>query len=197
MRGDKEKCLAAGMDYYISKPVKLDELSAALKDFSDKIANHKVAANDLNNCLESAATPGTTDKYPSNGESAFTLVEVPECPVDVSVFKSLWNIAGDDAPELVEEIVKLFLEDTPHHIIKAQSALSSRDADTLSKVAHSLKGSSAYIGAQKMSALCLTIEEDCKREDLPAAAIHLEEINHEFEKVGDYLKSNLNGAMAG
>jgi signal transduction histidine kinase/CheY-like chemotaxis protein/HPt (histidine-containing phosphotransfer) domain-containing protein len=195
MRGDKEKCYAAGMDFYISKPVKLDELSAALKEFSAKILNSRQILND---CHSSQTHDGGGDEGIAdltNQESAFHLVEIRESPIDLSIFNSLNEIGGDEGPDIVEEIVNLFLEDTPHHLENARLALLKCDTTGLSKIAHSLKGSSAYLGAERMSSLCRSIEKDCQNKELLSAQIHMDQVIQEFGKVKDFLITNSIAAL--
>jgi signal transduction histidine kinase/DNA-binding response OmpR family regulator/HPt (histidine-containing phosphotransfer) domain-containing protein len=194
MRGDKEKCLAAGMDHYLSKPVMLEELTSALKAFSKQIySNHRVDPDSVT--IEPASQGGPGELASAGGD--FVLVDSIPRPVDPLVLMALWNIAGDDSQELIDEIVNLFLEDTPQHIANAKAALATGDGVALSRVAHSLKGSSAYIGAQRMANLCQSVEDDCHKGDLPGAAHHVDETVEEFEKVTKYLQSNYNVVLAG
>lgn len=83
-----------------------------------------------------------------------------ELPVlDPSVVRSLKELGGDDDPGLFDELVDLFVTDARSNVEKLVQALDQRDAQALSRVAHTMKSSSANVGASRMSKLCFEIEK--------------------------------------
>ena len=84
----------------------------------------------------------------------------PESNVlDMHVVQALRELGGDDDPGLFDEVVELFLTDTKNNVAKLVAAFESRDAHALQRVAHTMKSSSAHVGAVRLSKLCFEIEK--------------------------------------
>jgi two-component system sensor histidine kinase/response regulator len=129
MKGDKERCIAAGMDYYLSKPILIPELLAIV----DEVGIRKAVAK------------GTA--APSKGQR-------------IEFAAALDRMEGDR--ELFDELVHMFKKECPRAIEEIRRAIAARDATTLERHAHSLKGSSANLGATAVS-LAAGALEDCAR----------------------------------
>lgn len=78
--------------------------------------------------------------------------------LDMSVIDSLRELGGESDPDLLAELIDLFLADAPGHLDAIEAALASGDAGSLEHAAHSLKSSCANIGAVTLSSLCLDLE---------------------------------------
>ncbi len=139
MKGDRDKCLSAGMDEYASKPLKPRELQVIL----DRL-------------LETASEDMTTDD-----SHTLTIVETSEClppPLDQTVLDTLRSWRQPGGPDPVAELTVAFVEDATERIGKLREALSSGDDVSARKAAHSLKGMSGAIGANHLSTLSSEIE---------------------------------------
>jgi HPt (histidine-containing phosphotransfer) domain-containing protein len=91
--------------------------------------------------------------------------------LDMQVIQGLRELGGDDDPGLVLELIAMFLEDAPKRMDEISTALSTGDIKLLERAAHTLKSSSANIGAARLSAHCKTMEElarNKKFEGLPS-----------------------------
>jgi CheY-like chemotaxis protein len=146
--GDRKLCRAAGMDDYLTKPVKPEELRAVLIRHADRNA-------------AAATTPQETDDMTD-----------PELhPVlDRDLVASLKEMGGADDPELFQELVDLFLRETPRLMADLDRAFAAGDLKAVERAAHSLKSSSANLGAVELSNLFREIEMAGRRADRAAVA---------------------------
>lgn len=91
--------------------------------------------------------------------------------VDPRVLRELAELGGEDDPGLLLELIDLFLDDAPRCLDEMQRGLSTGDVKLLERAAHTLKSSSANLGARTLSTLCLRMEESARTnqvERLPA-----------------------------
>jgi PAS domain S-box-containing protein len=160
LKGDMEKCLEAGMNDYLSKPVKADELSEMIARW--------VSSKEPNRTIRVEPTP--SDK---------SIVFDREGAL---------NRLGDDEA-LLKEILVLYLDDAPHQIEALKEALERGDSSTIRQQAHSLKGSSGNVGAVSMQEMALQMEKAGEKGDLKEATILFEIIEKEFENFKEALSS--------
>jgi two-component system, sensor histidine kinase and response regulator len=165
MQGDREASLEAGMDDYVPKPVKPEELDAVLKHWILRPED---------------ATPasGAVDRGAS-----------PDDSIDRSVLAGLRELQAEGEPDIVAELAEMFLEDVPIRLTELRDAVEIGDGHLVERVAHALKGSSAAIGAVKMEVICAELEEMGRSEDLAAASERLSNLHEEFGRVGMALEA--------
>jgi HPt (histidine-containing phosphotransfer) domain-containing protein len=82
------------------------------------------------------------------------------------VIEALKELGGDDDPGLVLELVGMFLTDAPQRMSEIETSLARGDIATLERAAHTLKSSSANIGAARLSASCKAMEELARKKSL-------------------------------
>jgi two-component system, sensor histidine kinase and response regulator len=129
MKGDRERCLAAGMDDYLSKPLRPDALDAVLERW-------------LGVALVDSTPAGSV-----------------EATADALIDERRMRSFRDDYPDIVDQLVDLFLQSTPPLLGELRAALDGDDGKELRRAAHKLKGSCQNVGATFMATLCKTLEQ--------------------------------------
>ncbi len=146
MAGDREECLEAGMDDYLTKPLDLGVLTTAL----DRTRPHRRPAPDGE---PAAGPPGAVLPAPPD------VGPVPSAPAfDPGPLDDLREVMGAAGPGLVASLVATFLAEAPRLLAAATDAAAAGRADEVRRVAHSLKSSSAALGALHLSAVCRELE---------------------------------------
>jgi CheY-like chemotaxis protein len=171
MEGDREKALEAGMDDYVSKPVKAEELDAVLEHWllqdEEKVEPDTSAAEEVN---------GTT---------------IPKDSIDHSVLQGLRELQEEGEPDILKELIELFLEDVPLHFKALREAGERDDAQSVERTAHTLKGSCGNLGAVRMVAICAELEEIGRSGDLAPAPALTFRLGAEFGRVRAVLEKEL------
>jgi len=162
MKGDRERCLKAGMDDYISKPVQPKELIAVIERRLREAP---------------AAMPGVSRARIPKGKEIF----------DKKILLS--RLDGDE--EIFREIVQAFLEDTPLQMEKLKQALQEGNIVGVERQAHLLKGAAMNMGGKEMQTVAWEMEVVARDGDLSRARSLVEKLDPAFERLKGAL-SNLN-----
>ncbi|MEQ8542011.1 MAG: response regulator [Coleofasciculus sp. D1-CHI-01] len=170
-RGDRERCLAAGMDDYITKPIELPKLLQALQNLSD--SNGGLNIEDEG------------DKGEKEGVFPLpqTLNDQESEVLDAKVWQSLQKLAGAKANVVLDKIVGEYLDDAPERLQAIQSAIATQDAEALRQAAHSFRSSSANLGAVTLSLMCKKLEALASAGITEVPAEQRVQIEVEYEKV--------------
>jgi HPt (histidine-containing phosphotransfer) domain-containing protein len=110
--------------------------------------------------------------------------------VDETALASLLDSTGDAA--LVQELIDVYLTDTAERVVKIRQAAARGDITTVRRVAHTLRGSSATIGARDLAALGHRVEHTFTAESADGTAL-LERLAAEFERVRESLRRRQEG----
>jgi len=152
LQGDRERCLAAGMDGYITKPITAQQLAEAIRGFFP------------GEPVDSAPLPHTSDGLlPAAWDPALTLE----------------RLEGDET--LLAEVIGIFLDEAPRQIDALRRAIESADAASAAETAHSLKGQLSYFGVASISSRARRLEELARTGTLSAAALEFPEFAAEIE----------------
>jgi PAS domain S-box-containing protein len=178
LAGTREWLLQAGMDDYISKPVRLEDLISALKGTGISCPQEEgVLFATPSLPLPGSDTPGQT----APGSALYTRRANQDEPVDDSVLDHLLAMMGNVA--LVHELIALYLRDAPELLSSMGQALSRQDNKIFTRSAHSLKSSSAQIGAKLLSDISKQLEAMGHAGTLDEAVALLARAETEFERV--------------
>jgi two-component system sensor histidine kinase/response regulator len=153
MKGDRERCIEAGADEYMTKPIRTDELFAAI------------------NRIRDASPPAAPPLRPARPSSNKVLDSAG----------LLERIEGDR--ELLDELVRLFHQDWPASMASMVQAQDDRDANALEHLAHALKGTSANLGAQRVFVLAGELERQAQAADWGHTGGSIERLGQEVEQL--------------
>jgi two-component system, sensor histidine kinase and response regulator len=171
MRGDRERCLAAGMDDYLAKPLDSIAFDAALARWAP--APHRPAPT---------STPGGAAAPNGNGRAS-------EPAVDMGALERLRTELG--AGGILPQLVEIFTSQTPDRIHGLRAAVAAGDVVETRKAAHALKGSAQTLAAGRMAALCRDLELQARDGSLERAAELTELIDTAYAEARDALHAEL------
>jgi PAS domain S-box-containing protein len=160
---DREACFSAGMNDYVAKPIRAEQLAAALK----------------------RAQP-LRDRDAGSGKSGDAGSGEGEVSLEAAALQSLRDLGG---VEFLIEVVDLFLADAPALVTSLRSSLERQDTKELRRVAHTLKSNGSTLGATVFAKLCRTVEQDAKDGRLGGVSLLVDQIEHEYRTLQETLAS--------
>jgi signal transduction histidine kinase/ligand-binding sensor domain-containing protein/CheY-like chemotaxis protein/HPt (histidine-containing phosphotransfer) domain-containing protein len=143
---DRTRYLACGMDAFITKPIDDTQLHYHLT---------RAIERQLQRGIELAPMPQPSARTPSTAELD-AMFDVPSDPASLAVAAA--QNAGRRASDLKDRLRAAFLGDLPRRRAELDEALAARDADTVGRVLHGMKGSAAYLGEAALRVLCAELE---------------------------------------
>ena len=165
MQGDREACLRAGMDDYVSKPVTSEALAAVFERWRQRVVQ----------------LPGSES---AKGEGL---------AIDPLVFDGLRVLSDEDDPGFLTRLVTHFLIDTPDKLTLLGTACRKGKVEEVQRIAHSLKGSASNLGALGLARLCDSVVAGAAR-GLEVVPDLLTELELEFQRVRVQLQQGLKEA---
>ena len=103
--------------------------------------------------------------------------------LDPEVLDRLRQLTPPDEPDVLNQVLQLFLSDVPQRIERLRNALAAGDIIEVGRSAHSLKGSAGNIGAQALHEICSRLDSQARANDLAGAGPLVDEVSVEFSKV--------------
>jgi histidine phosphotransfer protein HptB len=102
--------------------------------------------------------------------------------IDLQAIENLRALNPGDDGAFLREIAGIFLEDTPQRLAELEQSLRERDVARFARAAHSIKGSSANLGANSLRSVAEKLEHQARTEGIDQVATLLEQVNAEFAK---------------
>jgi CheY-like chemotaxis protein/HPt (histidine-containing phosphotransfer) domain-containing protein len=183
---DRERCLRAGMDDYLSKPFSV----AAVRTLLDRWLPDRQARSSEGRGGE--GSPGAAAPTEPAGRPAFREA------TPVLDRKALAAIAALQPPgggDILQKVISLYLDSSLTLMQGIREAAKGKNADALYRAAHTLKSSSAYLGAQAFSGMCKELEMMGRGNMLEGVAARLASLDQEYVRVRDAL-AKLQGGTA-
>ncbi|WP_392482842.1 PAS domain S-box protein [Nostoc sp. C110] len=184
MRGDREICLAAGINDYISKPIQLQKLAQALSKCPRQRSLEVTSIVKQDRAMYLELQPWQNILQEGQNQT------LKSAKIDAKILQSLRDIVRGDRV-VFAELIKCYLTETPRLVQDISTAIANRDAQTIWKVAHQLKSSSASIGAIALAQLCKVLEAQGRSSELENTVELLPQLYQEYEQVKTALAKEL------
>ncbi|WP_204106585.1 MULTISPECIES: PAS domain S-box protein [Spirulina sp. CCY15215] len=165
MKGDREKCLEAGMDDYLSKPVSKQDLSVMLEKWLSASINPSLST--------STSILPTTQEESEEGKQL----------IDLEQFDAITDGDRDFQMELLQS----FIDDAEMDLLQAKQALKSEDSLTLGQKAHRIKGAAANLAITELSQITATLEKQAKEQQFLGMETLLDRVEVLLEEVKQFL----------
>jgi CheY-like chemotaxis protein len=166
MEGDREKCLAAGMNGYIAKPISMKSIANAIANLSS--SNVGVALQDE------------------------TIHEMdPDIVFDFETFSA--RMIGDKAP--IRDVINTYLSETRGLIHELEQAVNNLHQETSSQLAHNIKGGAATVSGNKLRSLAIQMQRACEAANWQAAESLIPQLNRQFESLEQAMREYLKKAV--
>jgi two-component system sensor histidine kinase/response regulator len=196
LQGDREACLAAGMDDYLSKPFSQQQLHAVVGRWITLAALAPADAAD-----------GRTRPLPDQGALPERRAQAPapravpgappvrpgaaHAAINERALEAIRALNSERGDALVQKVIGAWVGDTPQCLAALRQAILERDAPAVRKVAHSMKSASANVGADSFARLCRQLEQLGRDETTLGASSILNDMEQEFQAVRHSLNAIL------
>ena len=202
LSGDRERCIEAGMDDYLSKPLEPKVFFSMLERWTqgDKTPVASLESQTMTaspNEYEAIQNPlfgddglfgEETNEHASQPamQISYQLMDFSNIsPMDIQ--SALVHFDGDE--KFMMEMCALFIEGLPERLVEIQAALNENSANALGRLAHNLKGTCLNFGTEPLASLSAELEAMGKREDLQFAPFLVEQMQNEIRRLQEFVAS--------
>jgi len=172
--GIREHCQEAGMNDYLSKPFGVSELQTVIGQWLKSLEDGDEALTPLH-----------------EAEPTEPVDSLADCVLDQKRLDMIRAMQRPGRPNVLDKIITLYQENSPAVLRSIRQAITEKDGESLCEAAHSLKSSSANLGATHLFSLCKKLEEMGRVEQLEGAGELLERLESRFQEVVLLLSAEL------
>ncbi len=180
LQGDRESCLAAGMDDYLSKPFTQQALGDTLARWIP-----------LPRQRAPLPAPGSTTASASAMQTASSDPAEPASAIQRQALENIRALSAENGDALLDKILHTYLRDTPEQFTTLRLAIQHDDSEALRLLAHRLKSGSANVGAQLLASTCRELEQLGRQHTTSGAAALLANMEQQFHAVRQALEAIL------
>ena len=172
LESDREQCLAAGMDDYLSKPFTREQLQVVLERWLTGTSH--------------GSEPGPCkngDSKPSQANGSHPVANAEMASIDQRALDAIRALQRPGKPDVLGKMIGLYLDTAPGILNTMRAAVKAGDAQAVYQAAHRLKSSSADFGAQTLAACCQQLETMGRNDSLGRAAVCFGKLETEYASV--------------
>ncbi len=173
MKGDRERCLDAGMDGYVAKPIRQQEVSAVLRQV--------LSGSPMSPPLSSEPSTGLTGTEPP---------KIAQPTRHLNWKQALRTVADDH--DLLREVLESFLEEGPELQARLQDVAANGDWPAVAKISHTLQAALRLFGGEALD-LAVALEQNCKQGKTLESHVLFEKFSKELENVINEVQGYLKG----
>jgi CheY-like chemotaxis protein/HPt (histidine-containing phosphotransfer) domain-containing protein len=175
MKGDRERCLNAGMDGYVSKPIRLEDLHKALAAIQPLLGSAEVKVNPAP--MPNSPLPNSPNKTGLGNEK-----------LGIGVFDEAAALAAVDGDrDFLALLAQTFLRDCPRWLSEMEAGLANGETSRINRAAHSLKGGTYVLAAHNVTQAAERLEELAAGGNLPACVLAYPALAREVEQLRNSL----------
>ena len=179
---DRDRCLACGMDDYLSKPFTMAQMRDVILKWHQAMDGNHLAASNL-----IAPVANEIERPASLAEEAL---------LDVNTLNGIRALQNPESPNILEQLLEIYRSNAPELIDKLTSSIQDECYETIRDSAHSLKSASGNIGARKIFELSAKLEDMGRDKKIDGASKILAEIEQLFPKVNELLEQEIQRSAA-
>ena len=173
---DRKQCLAAGMDDYLSKPFRMQELLTMLERWIG--------------APPAKASPSAPEVARAEVPGAQTSEAEPAC-LDLRVLDNIRSLSGLNGRKMLAAVIGIYISDSPALMEKLGKSLEAGDAGGMAKAAHALKSTSGNLGAVCLAEICKKVETIAWTNSIEGTTDLISQIRTEYERVQTALEGEL------
>ena len=187
MKGERERCLAAGMDDFLAKPLRMQELASSVARWLPVRSRARTSAGRSHGAARPDPAPGgsmPTVAGASRAEAA------EEDGIDAETLRQIRQLGEELGRDLLDQVLGSLVQEMPERLENLRRLEADGNLETLAREAHSLKGSAGNAGISGLSSLFSQLQD---RADSPERSSILLRIEEEFQRVEPRLREILAG----